>query len=113
MPALLFAMRVRRNARAIRKNWSIVSAAPKFAGNVRKNVLKWLNICILEDALTVWLLVTDMKENKKRKHTPAEDQPAIPKAKTVRDSEGKVLRQYPPEVGFHGSDREKGLNPEE
>lgn len=54
-----------------------------------------------------------MKQNKKRKHGPNEAEPAIPKAKTVTDSEGKVLRQYPPEVGFHGSDREKGLNPEE
>lgn len=36
-----------------------------------------------------------------------------PLAKTVRSASGKLVKQYPSKLGYHGTDAEKELNPEE
>jgi hypothetical protein len=41
------------------------------------------------------------------------DAPRPLSAETVRVKSGKGRKQYPASVGFHGTDQEKDLNPEE
>ena len=55
-----------------------------------------------------------MHKDEKERMMERPDKPvALGKPKRVRGEKGKVLRQYPPKPGFHGSDKEAELSPEE
>ena len=58
-----------------------------------------------------------MKENKKSKEEKRPVKNAVTKpvlsAKTIVKESGEIQSQYPAKVGYHGTDNEKDLNPEE
>jgi hypothetical protein len=57
-----------------------------------------------------------MKRNKKKEAAEGEKTSAPPldvPAKVIRKDSGKVVKQYPARIGYHGSGDETDLNPEE
>lgn len=55
-----------------------------------------------------------MKRNKKdHGESTNEQNEKPPLARTVRSKSGKLVKQYPSKLGYHGRDPERDLNPEE
>lgn len=58
-----------------------------------------------------------MEKSKKKKSAgdkgAIQDRTRTVPSKTIDKGAGKVLKQYPARVGYHGTDDEKDLNPEE
>lgn len=56
-----------------------------------------------------------MKENKNKKEPQNRKRKVVPPETPdmIRDNRDTGRKQYPPRVGYHGSDDEKDLSPEE
>lgn len=48
----------------------------------------------------------------KKKNVRAASTELMP-GKTIRTTSGNIVKQYPPEIGYHGTQKEENLNPEE
>jgi len=54
----------------------------------------------------------DQKIKVRDKNGSGEDKELMP-GKTIRTTSGGIVKQYPPKVGYHGTQDENKLNPEE
>ena len=54
----------------------------------------------------------DRKIKVRDKNGSGEDKELMP-GKTIRTTSGGIVKQYPPKVGYHGTQDENKLNPEE
>lgn len=52
------------------------------------------------------------RKEEKKKNLRAASAELMP-GKTIRTTSGNMVKQYPPKVGYHGTQKEENLNPEE
>lgn len=53
------------------------------------------------------------EKTKEKEKKNADEVSGLMPGRTVRTHSGKLVKQYPPKVGYHGTQEENRLNPEE